>query len=55
MRSRVSPKVTAAALAGSITVILVWGASLAGLEIPPEVASAFTTCLAAAAGYLKSA
>jgi hypothetical protein len=51
----ISPKVGAAAAAGSVTVILVWGLSLAGVTLPPEVASAITTVLAAAAGYLKAA
>lgn len=50
-----NPKITAVALAGSVTVILAWGLSLAGVAIPPEVASAFTTVLAVAAGYLRSA
>ena len=43
---------------GVILVIIVWGASQAGLEVPAEVASAFTTLLASgaafAAGYYKS-
>lgn len=44
-------KVTAGALAGAVTVILVWVAGLAGVEIPPEVASAITTVLSFIAGY----
>lgn len=50
----VSEKVTAATLAGGVTVIVVWGAGQAGLDVPPEVASAFTTVLAGAAGWFKS-
>jgi hypothetical protein len=38
-------KVSAGALASALSIIIVWGASMAGLEIPPEVASAFTTLL----------
>ena len=51
--STVHPKVAAATLAAAISVIVVWGVSLAGVTVPPEVASAFTTILAAVAGYLK--
>lgn len=50
----VHPKVAAGGLAGAATVILVWVASLAGLSVPPEVASAVTTILSFAAGFLKS-
>ena len=45
-------KVTAAALAGAVATILVWILHLTGVDIPPEVAAAITTILAAAAGYL---
>lgn len=46
-------KVSAAGAAGSLTIILVWAATTyGGLEIPPEVASAFTTVVAFAAGWL---
>lgn len=56
-----NPKVTAAGVgggvAGSLTVILVWVVGMAGLDVPPEVASAFTTLVTAVAaivaGYLK--
>jgi hypothetical protein len=48
------PKVAAAGIAGSVTLILVWAAGLAGIDVPPEVASAVTALLAFAAGYLKS-
>lgn len=46
-------KVTAAALAGAVSVILIWILGLLGVDVPPEVASAFTTVLSFAAGYLK--
>ncbi len=45
-------KIQAAGAAGAITVILVWALSQAGVEIPPEIASAITTVFATAAGYL---
>ena len=48
-------KVTAGGLAGAITVLLVWAVSIAGLDVPPEVASAFTVVISFAAGYLKTA
>lgn len=44
-------KVQAGGLAGALTVILVWAAGAAGLEVPPEVASSFTTLLAVAVGW----
>lgn len=53
-RTHLAPKVKAASLAGAISVLIVWGASLAGVTVPPEVASAFSTVLAFAAGYLKN-
>lgn len=46
-------KVAAAGIAGAITVILVWIAGEAGVVVPPEVASAFTTLVAFAAAYMK--
>lgn len=48
------PKVAAAGAAGAASVILVWGLTAAGLDVPAEVASAITTLLATAAGWLKS-
>lgn len=49
---QISPKVTAAALAAAIVTIIVWGASLAGVEIPTVVQGAIITVLVAAAGYV---
>jgi hypothetical protein len=49
---QISPKVTAAALAAAIVTIIVWGASLAGVEIPTVVQGAIITILVAAAGYV---
>jgi hypothetical protein len=45
-------KVGAAGLAGAVSVILVWVATLAGVEMPAEVAAAITAVLAFGAGYL---
>lgn len=50
----VSPKLAASSIAGSITLIVVWVTSLFGLEMPPEVASAFTVIFSFLAGYIKS-
>jgi hypothetical protein len=35
------------ALAGAVTVVLIWAVGFAGLPVPAEVASAFTTIVAA--------
>lgn len=51
----VNPKVAAGGTAGAVTVVLVWALAQAGVELPPEVASAFTTLIAFAAGWLKTA
>ncbi|HYY74899.1 MAG TPA: hypothetical protein VE644_01095 [Gaiellaceae bacterium] len=42
-----NPNAIVATLAGSLTIILVWIVSAAGVEMPAEVASAFTTAIAA--------
>ena len=49
------PKVIAGGAAGALTIVLVFAAGLAGLDVPPEVASAVTVLISFAAGYLKSA
>jgi hypothetical protein len=49
---QISPKVTAAALAAALVTIIVWGASLAGVEIPTVVQGAIITIIVAAAGYV---
>ena len=49
------PKVKAAGAAGAASIVLVWALGLAGVTLPPEVASALTTLLAAGAGWLRSA
>lgn len=47
-------KVQAGGAAGAITVVLVWAVGLAGLEIPPEVASAVTVLIGTGAAFLKT-
>lgn len=44
----------AAGMAGALTILVVWIANSAGVDVPAEVASAFTTLTAFGAGYLKS-
>lgn len=47
-------KVKAAGAAGAATTVLVWGASVAGVDVPPEVAAAVTTLLSVGAGWLTT-
>lgn len=54
MTKHVQPKVTAAGFGGAATVLLVFALTQVGVELPPEVASALTTVIAFAAGYLKA-
>lgn len=49
---QISPKVQASVLAAALVTCLVWGASLAGVEIPTVVQGAIITILVAAAGYV---
>jgi hypothetical protein len=37
-----SRKTGSGALAGALSVVVVWGIGLTGISIPPEIASAFT-------------
>lgn len=49
----INPKVAAGGVAGAVTIILVWILNTgAGVDVPPEVASAITTVLSFAAGYM---
>jgi hypothetical protein len=48
------PKVAAGGIAGAVSVIVIWAAGVAGLDVPPEVASAVTVVVSFAAGYIKS-
>ena len=44
-------KVGAGLLAGAFTIILVWAVGMAGVKVPAEVASAFTTILSFLTSY----
>lgn len=48
----VSPKVTAAAAAGSIVTLAVWVGGMFGVEIPAEAQGALTTLIMVVAAYL---
>jgi hypothetical protein len=50
MPNRISsnPNASVTALAGAVTILLLWIAGVAGLSVPAEVGSAFTTVAAAA-------
>lgn len=52
MSNPVSPKVQAGGVTGAAALVLVWVAGQFGLEVPAEVAIAFTTVLAFVAGYV---
>lgn len=47
----IGPVTGRAGVAAAITVLVVWGVGFAGIEVPPEVASAFTTLIAFLAGW----
>jgi len=49
-----NPKLTAAAIAGAVTVLVCFVAEQAGIDVPPEVASALTTVVAVVVGYARS-
>lgn len=51
-KSTPTNKVAAGGITGAVSLILVWAVGLAGLEVPAEVAAAFTAVLAFAASYL---
>ena len=42
-----NPNASVTALAGSVTILIVWFAGMVGLAVTAEVASAFTTVVAA--------
>lgn len=48
-----TPKVAAAGVGGSLAVIVVWVAGVAGIDVPPEVGAAIALLLSFAAGYMK--
>lgn len=49
----VHPKVAAAGAAGAVTTLVVWLLALFGVTMPAEVATALTTLLMVAAGFLR--
>lgn len=52
--SNVSPKVAAGGVAGGVSVIVVWAIHAFGhVDIPPEIASAFTTVISGVAAWFK--
>ncbi len=50
--TRVHPKVTATAVAGAATTLILWGLTLLGVTAPPEVAGAITTLIGVGVAYL---
>lgn len=48
------PKVVAGGIAGAATIVVVWVLALAGVDMPPEVASALTVIFSFAAAYIKT-
>jgi len=48
----ISSKLASAGLAGAVTGVLVWVASLLGLDIPGEVAVYLSTIVAVVVGYI---
>lgn len=48
-------KVAVGGAAGAFTIIIVWVAGLLGLDVPPEVASAFTVLITFAVSYFTPA
>ena len=51
MSSPATPKVVTGALAGAASVIAVWIVTKCGIEVPAEIASAFTTVISAFSSY----
>lgn len=47
------PKVVAGGVAGAVSILVVYALTLAGVEVPPEVASALTVVAGFVAAYLK--
>ena len=50
--SSISNKVVASTVAAALVTLIVWGASLAGLDVPEVVQGALITIIVAAAGYV---
>lgn len=53
--NQIHSKVGAGAVGGAFSIVAIWVAGLAGLDVPPEVAGAFTTLFAFGAGWLAKA
>lgn len=51
---QVHPKVAAGGIAGAASIVVVYVASLFGLDVPDYVAQAVTVLFAGLAGYYKS-
>jgi hypothetical protein len=51
MMNGISSKVGLGAAAGAVTIVLVWIASMFGLVVPGEVASAITVLITAIVGF----
>ncbi len=49
-----SRKVGSGALAGALSIVLVWAVGEAGVDVPAAVASAVTTIITFATGYFVS-
>lgn len=47
-------KVKAAGVGGALATVIVWTASVAGLDMPAEVASAWASLIAVGAAWVKS-
>ena len=54
MSTTPTSKVAAAGIAGAASIVLVWLLGLTGVEVPPEVAAAFTALLSFATGWIKA-
>jgi Flp pilus assembly protein protease CpaA len=52
--SSISNKVAASTLAAAIVTIIVWAASLAGVDVPEVVQGAIITILVFVAGYMTT-
>lgn len=50
-RTDIASKTAVTGIGGAVAVLLVWGLSLAGVEIPDAVVAALTTLLAFGASY----
>ena len=51
MEAKPERKILAGGFFGSLTIILVWGMSLFGLDIPTEVGQAITVAMSSAAAW----